>query len=123
MKYKKLIAGTFGQRADNSTGLAFGLIVGLAAGAVMAMLFAPKSGKDLRSRITDKVRKFGQDGKDIYLSGEPGERGERGERIRKGAEKNQLNQDVNHAAVRKPKSDIKELLHGAHGAAHTEQGL
>lgn len=112
MKYKTLMAKTFNQKSDDSTRLALGVIAGLAAGAVIAVLFY----SSLISRINGK-------GNPVPKNGEPGERGERGEHLSNGAEKDQANHHVNPAVVKKPKSDIKELVQVAHGAAHTEQGL
>lgn len=109
MKYKTLMAKTFGQKSDNSKRLAFGLIAGLAAGAVMAVLFYAS----LLSKVNGKGN----------LSTKNGEHGERGEHVSNGAEKDQATHHANPAAVKKPKSDIKELVQVAHGAAHTEQGL
>lgn len=122
MNYKKLMSKIFDQRSDNST-LAFA-IAGLAAGAVVAVLFAPKSGKDMRRRITDSVMGLGQGAKDFYASLRSKINGERVESIRNGALQDQENDHGNHTVVKKPKSDIKKLVHGAHAnGAHTEQSL
>jgi gas vesicle protein len=43
-----------------------GLFIGGALGALAGILFAPKSGKDLRSDIKDKGNKILNDGKEIY---------------------------------------------------------
>lgn len=39
-------------------GFVFGTIIGGAVGAVAALLFAPKTGKELRSEIADKSEKY-----------------------------------------------------------------
>ncbi|KUG22662.1 hypothetical protein ASZ90_007557 [hydrocarbon metagenome] len=43
-----------------------GLFIGGALGALAGILFAPKSGKELRSDIKDKGNKILNDGKEIY---------------------------------------------------------
>jgi gas vesicle protein len=43
-----------------------GLFIGSALGALAGILFAPKSGKELRSDIKDKGNKILNDGKEIY---------------------------------------------------------
>ena len=43
-----------------------GLLIGGALGALAGILFAPKSGKELRSDIKEKGNKILKDGKDIY---------------------------------------------------------
>lgn len=47
----------------------FGLLVGGLVGSVVALLYAPKSGKDLRKDISDKADDFVGDVEDIYLKG------------------------------------------------------
>jgi len=43
-----------------------GLLIGSAVGALAGILFAPKSGKELRSDIRTKGNKIIKDGKEIY---------------------------------------------------------
>jgi gas vesicle protein len=43
-----------------------GLLIGGAVGALVGILFAPKSGKELRSDIQKKGNKIIKDGKEIY---------------------------------------------------------
>ncbi|MDO8578141.1 MAG: YtxH domain-containing protein [Dehalococcoidales bacterium] len=40
---------------DNAIGFGIGLVTGVAIGAVLALLFAPKSGKETRQAIKDKT--------------------------------------------------------------------
>lgn len=123
MNYKKLMAKTFDQRSDNRPQMVFALIAGLAAGAVVAVLFATKSGKNMRRQITDKIAGLGQDARDIYASMICKNAQSRAS-LTNGAEEDQVNHYVHQAATKKPKSDIKELIHDAHaGAAHTEQNV
>ena len=53
MNYRKLIKSVTGAREDNSL-TAFALIAGLAAGAVIAALFAPRSGRETRKRLAER---------------------------------------------------------------------
>jgi len=46
--------------------LFFGLLIGSALGALAGILFAPKSGKELRSEIKEKGSAILKDTKDIY---------------------------------------------------------
>ena len=115
MKYKKLMANTFGQRSDHSAQLAVALIAGLAVGAVVAVLFAQKSGKDMRRQITSLINR---------INDRNAERDKRDGGVRNGAEQDQMDHHVNQAVNKKPKSNIKELIHEAHvGGGHTEQGI
>jgi len=43
-----------------------GILIGSALGALAGILFAPKSGKELRSDIKEKGNKILKDGKEIY---------------------------------------------------------
>lgn len=127
MKYKKLITRTFGQKSDNSKLLGFGLLAGLAAGAVLAVLFTPKSGRDLRKTISEDLMKFGKDRNSIYalLISKIKRNSNANSGIEKKAEtkeREHSTQHANHGVSKKPKSDIKGLVQELHGA-HTEQGL
>ena len=53
---------------DQGTKINFfkGLVIGSALGALAGILFAPKSGKELRSDIKKKGDKIVKDGKEIY---------------------------------------------------------
>lgn len=47
-----------GERSGFSKGLLIGLFTGGAVGAALALLFAPKSGRELRSDITEMTNKY-----------------------------------------------------------------
>ena len=88
------------------------LIGGLAVGAALAVLFAPKKGKDLRSGISGAGLKFSgtltelMDALKAKFSGTE---------IPEEDHDDLQTQHREHAApVKKPKSDIKEILHAAH---------
>lgn len=66
MKYGKLVAKLFAQRSNNNAQVAVALIAGLAAGAVISILFAPASGEESRRRIAGKAKKLGEGIKEGY---------------------------------------------------------
>jgi gas vesicle protein len=59
--------------ADNSGEKAMWFLAGVAVGAALGMLFAPKSGRELRRMISEKTsegrEKLVEAGKDIYDKG------------------------------------------------------
>lgn len=93
MRYKNILADAFAQKSNQNTNVAIGLIAGIAVGAALAVLFAPFSGKHLRKTIAENLLNDGQ----------PNETGEE-----------QEPQPVTTGKQKKPKSDIKELVHQAH---------
>ena len=120
MKYEKLLANIFAQNTKNNAQVGLALVAGLAIGAALGILFAPESGATARSGISDKAKNLGEDAKDLYSSLKS--------RITGEAESNEplANEDQHlpGTAVKKPKSDIKELIHEAHvNGAQTEQNL
>lgn len=54
MNYKKIIKGLVQTQQDHSL-TAFALFAGLAAGAAIAVLFAPKSGRESRKLLAEKL--------------------------------------------------------------------
>ncbi len=67
MKYGKLIS-KLTKRSDNSGYVAVAIVAGLAAGAVISLLFAPDRGADTRKLIADTARELGNQTKDKYNS-------------------------------------------------------
>lgn len=105
MKNEKLIKSIFAPRSVGATAEIIGLVAGLAAGVVLGVLFAPGSGKSVRSRILSAAK---------GLIGQTEE----------GPETVPENETPVQENKKKPKSDIKELVHKAHVAAtHTEQEI
>ncbi len=49
---------------SNGLGVAIALFAGLAVGAILGVLFAPKSGKETRNDLMDKGEKFMEMGKE-----------------------------------------------------------
>lgn len=54
MNYRKIIKNVTSQQQDHSM-TAFALLAGLAAGAAIAVLFAPKSGRESRKLLAEKL--------------------------------------------------------------------
>lgn len=46
---------------DNLKGFGVGILVGVLIGGVIGLLYAPKSGKELRTEIKDKAKKVAGD--------------------------------------------------------------
>lgn len=68
MKYRKLIAQCLAYRSNNNAQVAVAVIAGLAAGAVISVLFAPAQGTDTRRLISKKAKDLGNTVKDSYAS-------------------------------------------------------
>lgn len=68
MKYRKLIAQCLAYRSNNNAQVAVAVIAGLAAGAVISVLFAPAQGTDTRRLISQKAKDLGNNVKDSYAS-------------------------------------------------------
>lgn len=105
MKTKKLI-GSLLSGGSSGRAVAIGaLIGGLAVGAVIGVLLAPNSGMAARQKLSDS------------LNGLLGRQEETNDTLTQSHPQNQ-----NHG--KKPKSDIKKLIHHAHEeAAHTEHNM
>jgi len=111
MKYKNLVADAFAQKSNRDINVAISLIAGIAVGAALAVLFTPISGKDLRKGIAEKAEELGDESLNFYASWKE-----------KVADKNQETeneqdneeQSLAQDTQKKPKSDIKELIHQAH---------
>lgn len=105
MKTKKIIESLFTQRSSNRTTALTLLAGGLAVGAAVGLLFATKKGKMVRQKICDTVSNL-FDHQNSNECPEP------------------VSDPRDHYAGKRPKSDIKDIIHNAHtAAAHTEQSL
>lgn len=105
MKTRKLVYSLLSSGGSGRTAAIAALIGGLAAGAVLGVLFAPESGKAAREKLFDS------------LSGLFGDQTEE-----------QIAEPEHQAKplqpVKRPKSDIGEIIqHAHHPSEHTEQGL
>jgi gas vesicle protein len=114
MNYRKQLRKILTAKADNSGMVACALIGGLAAGAVLAVLFAPKRGSELPSDITHSGRKFG--GSLWELMNRLKEKfGDGPDSEQDGGENREGKTNVS-PSVKKPKSDIRSLIHEAHSS-------
>jgi gas vesicle protein len=104
MKNEKLIRAIFASGSSNRTEAIIALAGGLAAGAIIGVLFAPSSGKAARSTIVDRFKS---------LIG-----------IEEEQEQEVATAPQRRVMAKKPKSDIKSLIHDAHDSGiHTENAL
>lgn len=67
MKYKKMLSDCVSNHSDSSKAIV-ALLTGLAVGAVLGVLFAPTSGEETRSLISDKANDLTGDLKEKYQS-------------------------------------------------------
>lgn len=104
MKTEKLIQSLFTNGSSSRTNGIIALIAGLAAGAVLGVLFAPESGASARQKLRDAAGKL------------------MGSSVEEQEEESET--PVHHnSGVKRPKSDIKNLVHEAHvQAASFEHG-
>jgi gas vesicle protein len=105
MKNDKLIKAFLAPSSGTRTPSLIALGAGLAAGAILGILFAPNSGSALRTKICDSFK------------------GLFGEVAAEEEAEPEASRQHNQPTRKKPKSDIRTILHDAHTtAAHTEQG-
>lgn len=110
MKYGKLIS-RLTKKSDNSGYVAVALVAGLAAGAVISLLFAPDRGADTRKAIRDSVKDLANSTKDSYTS-------LKNKIIGSNLElEDEVAPEIPHfvkTVPKKRKSDIGDLVHEAH---------
>lgn len=119
MKYKNLLKDIFAQRSSVNGQVAIALVAGLAAGAVISILFAPDSGANVRKNIAGQAKGLGDGIKSKYASLR--------DRITGSTIEESIPQPevphFKHKVEKRPKSDIKELVHESHQNGHAEQPL
>jgi len=112
MKYGKLIARIFAQRSKNNNGqVAVALVAGLAAGAIISILFAPESGTNTRKGIAGKAKGLN----DGVMNGFSSLKS----RVLRSSENEESTEQpkvphFTHSNPKRKKSDIKELIHDGH---------
>ncbi|TKC04736.1 YtxH domain-containing protein [Pedobacter polaris] len=109
MKYRKLLSSL--TRRSNSGYVAVALVAGLAAGAILSILFAPESGEDTRRLISDKAKGLGNNAKDKYTALKNKLTGHDME------EEDAVAPEVphfTHTTTKRRKSDIKDIIHDSH---------
>jgi gas vesicle protein len=98
MNNEKLVKALFASGSGNKTESIIALVGGLAAGAVLGVLFAPASGKAARTKLADSFKKL------VGIA------------IEEEEEPEAVETPQRKQIKKKPKSDIKDILHEAHGA-------
>ncbi len=121
MKYGKIISKILNRRDNNNGMVAVALVAGLAAGAVISILFAPESGTDTRRAIGDKAKGLGNGIRNSYDSLKDRVFGV--DEVIEPAVATEVPHFV-HTTQKRKKSDIKELINEFHnGEHHNEQPI
>lgn len=116
MKYEKIIKKFIENRSSNKAHVAVALVAGLAAGAVISMLFAPDSGAGTRSKIASGAKNLSCGFQDKYsllrdkVFGTP----PNDEFV-----ENEI-PHFKHKVAKKRKSDLKDIVEQAHKAPEDE---
>lgn len=118
MKYGKIIEKLIAHRSTNKAQVAVALVAGLAAGAVVSILFAPDRGATTRRRLASGAKNLSCGFQDKYSS-----------LIDKvfgcaAAEEEIIENDVPHFVnkpTKKRKSDLKDIVEQAHQATHDQE--
>lgn len=122
MNYGKIISKILTRQSGNKGEVLIALVAGLAAGAVLSILFAPESGEDTRRRINYKVKDLKDGIKNSYgalVNKFTGNSEELDEPVA-----TEIPHFVNAHPMKRKKSDIKELVNEFHsGEHHNEQGI
>ncbi|TBO42338.1 YtxH domain-containing protein [Pedobacter kyonggii] len=119
MKYRKLIGKYLKHESDNSAKIALALVAGLAAGAVISILFAPDSGAGTRGKIAGGARNLRYGFQDKYNLLKEKVFGV------EAIEEDIIEHEVphfKHKVVKKRKSDVQEILENAHENGQVQEG-
>jgi len=119
MKYRKLIKNCFADKTDSTAKIALALVAGLAAGAVISVLFAPDSGAGTRGKIAKNAKNLRHGFQDKYNILKEKVFGI------EALEEEIVEAEVphfKHKIAKKPKSDIKEILSHDNDQTQEEEG-
>jgi gas vesicle protein len=119
MKYRKLIGKYLTHRSNNNAQIALALVAGLAAGAVISILFAPDSGAGTRGKIVGGAKNLRYGFQDKYNLLKEKVFGV------EAIEENIVEHEVphfKHTVAKKRKSDVKEILENAHENGQVQEG-
>jgi len=119
MKYRKLIGKYLTQRSDNKVQIALALVAGLAAGAVISVLFAPDSGAGTRGKIAGKAKNLRYGFQDKYNLLKEKVFGV--EAIEDDIVEHEV-PHFKHKVERKRKSDVKDILDDAYKNGQVQEG-
>jgi gas vesicle protein len=121
MKYSKLLKNIFAQRSNNDGQIAVALIAGLAAGAVISILFAPDSGANVRKNIAGQAKGLGNGIQNKYTSLRNRVMGT--STIEESIAQPEV-PHFKHKVEKHRKSDIKDIIQDSHvSGQHTEQPI
>jgi len=115
MNYRKKISKLLCKSSDNSAAVGIALVGGLVLGATLAVLFAPKKGRELREDISGAGNQFKGTLSELMeaLKSKFG-----GQEI-SGEDDLETDQDNPVHSGLKPKSDIGELIRESHKTGQT----
>lgn len=119
MKYRKLIGKYVAHKSTNNAQVALALVAGLAAGAIVSILFAPDSGSGTRGKIASGAKNLRYGFQDKYNLLKEKVFGV--EAIENDIVEHEV-PHYKHAVTKKPKSDIKEILEHAHDNGQVQDG-
>jgi gas vesicle protein len=119
MKYNKLIAKYLAKNSHNNAQIAIALVAGLAAGAVISILFAPDSGSGTRGKIAGKTRDLKYGLQDRYSALRAKVFGI--EAIEEDIVEHEV-PHFKHNAPKRKKSNIQEILEEAHQNGQVQEG-
>lgn len=115
MKYGKILSKCFKQQSNDGY-VAVALVAGLAAGALLGILFAPERGTDTRKKIGDSARGVRDGVRDSYASLKNKIVGE----VEELAPETEIPHFVRETTKRR-KSDIKDLIDEAHASEQPDE--
>lgn len=119
MKYRKLIGKYLVKESHSDAKIALALVAGLAAGAIISVLFAPDSGEGTRGKIVDGAKnlRYGFQDKYNHLK----EKVFGVEAIEEDIVEHEV-PHFKHTVTKKRKSDVKDILEEAHQNGQVQEG-
>ncbi|WP_421940950.1 YtxH domain-containing protein [Pedobacter sp.] len=119
MKYRKLIGNFLTQKSNSNAQVAIALVAGLAAGAVISILFAPDSGAGTRGKIASGARNLRYGFQDKYNLLKEKVFGV------EAIEEDFVSHEVphfKHKVTKKRKTDTKDILEHAYENGQVQEG-
>jgi len=119
MKYRKLVGKYLTHKSNNNAQVALALVAGLAAGAIISILFAPDSGAGTRGKIAGGAKNLRYGFQDKYNLLKEKVFGV--EAIEEDIVEHEV-PHFKHRVTKKPKSSVKEILEHAHDNEQVQEG-
>jgi len=119
MKYRKLIGKYLAPKSHNNAQIALALVAGLAAGAVISVLFAPDSGAGTRGKIAGGARNLRYGFQDKYNLLKEKVFGV--EAIEEEIVEHEV-PHFKHKVQKRRKSDVQDILEHAHDNGQVQEG-